>query len=116
MRTARSFGVRFAAGRPAGECDCRVEVVINSTGLVFASGKEVRFIVMWGMATLTCWDRSAVEIICFEPETFRQWVNVSSGWVCWVSVIFFRFFFLFFLFLLNCRCRCRRGGITYLAG
>lgn len=70
--------MRFAALRPVGEWDWRVEGVISSTGLVLASGKEVRFIVRWGMSTRTCCDRSAVEMIDLEPETLRQWVNVSS--------------------------------------
>lgn len=79
IRTERSFGVRFAAGRPVGENCCSVSRVRSSTGPVSMAPKDEMFSVRWGRSTQTSLARSAVEMIDLEPDTFRQWVKVSSG-------------------------------------
>lgn len=82
IKTARSFGVRFAAGRPIGENCCSVSNVRSSTEPVSGVPKDEMFNVRWGKSTQTSCDKSAVEIMDLEPDTLRQWVKVSSVW--WV--------------------------------
>ena len=79
MRAVKSLGVRLAGSNPDGEYCCRSDAVINSTGPVETPSKDERLKARCGRSAQTNCERSGVETMNFEPETLRQWMNVSSG-------------------------------------